>query len=228
MSGATYSCVIQSDKPARLLKPRRFAVCCLLFCAACLVSVGNGFSSPYCRTNPVPFFRSQTKHPRGGSLIPTSTATLALLLSDNRHAFHTSITQIDFNAKEKTLEVSIRVFTDDLENTLSKENKGQRFRIENNDKNDPFVERYIRQHFKLSSPKGQLRAYTYIGKENEADATWVYIEIPLQEATLQGFTLQQDVLMDVFDDQVNIVNITQSGERKSYIYNVKKTVQALN
>lgn len=210
MSVAAYNIIMQFDKPMRFLKPHRFAICCLLLFVACLVSVGNVFSSPF------------SLHPHYSSFIIHNLSFLS------KHAFHTSITQIDFNAKEKTLEVSIRVFTDDLENTLSKENKGQRFRIENNDKNDPFVERYIRQHFKLSSPKGQLRAYTYIGKENEADATWVYIEIPLQEANLQGFTLQQDVLMDVFDDQVNIVNITQSGERKSYIFNIKKIVQALN
>lgn len=144
-----------------------------------------------------------------------------------KHAFHTSLTQIDHNVKEKSLEVSIRMFTDDLENTLSKENNGQRFRIENNDKNDPFVERYVRKHFKLSTAKGQSKAYTYLGKENEGDATWVYIEIPLQEADIQGFKLQQDVLMDAFDDQVNIVNITFKGERKSYVYNAKKLIHEL-
>ncbi|MFN8358065.1 MAG: DUF6702 family protein [Spirosomataceae bacterium] len=144
-----------------------------------------------------------------------------------KHAFHTSLTQIDHNPKEKSLEVSIRMFTDDLESTLSKENNGQRFRIENNDKNDPFVERYVRKHFKLTNAKGQSKAYTYVGKENEGDATWVYIEIPLQESDIQGFKLQQDVLVDAFDDQVNIVNVTFKGERKSYVYNAKKLIHEL-
>lgn len=139
---------------------------------------------------------------------------------DNRHAIHASLTEISYNAKEKTLEVSVRIFTDDLEKILSLENNNQRFRIENNDKNDPSVERYVRRHFKITNPKGKIWPYTYIGKENEVDATWVYIEIPLTEA-IEGCKLEQNVLLDIFDDQVNIVNMTYKGDKKSYIFNIK-------
>ena len=145
---------------------------------------------------------------------------LVLLLSAQRHAIHASITQIDHNAKEKTLEVSVRIFTDDLETVLGLENAGQRFRIENGDKNDAAVERYLRKVFKIANPKGKVWPYKYIGKENEADATWVYVEFPLTEAPT-GCKLQQQVLLDVFDDQVNIVNLTYQGEKKSYLFNIK-------
>jgi hypothetical protein len=143
-----------------------------------------------------------------------------LCTSAQRHSIHASLTQIDHNAKGKTLEVSVRIFTDDLENVLSLENKGQRFRIEDGDKNDAVVERYLRKVFKITNAKGKIWPYTYIGKENEADATWAYIEIPLTEAPT-GCKLQQQVLLDVFDDQVNIVNVTYQGEKKTYLFNLK-------
>lgn len=142
------------------------------------------------------------------------------------HAFHTSITRIDHNPKERSLEVSVRIFTDDLESALQKENNNQHFRVENNDKNDAFIEKYIRKTFKLSTPTGQLKPYTYVGKENEGDATWVYIEIPFSENPA-GFKLQNTVLLDLFDDQTNLVNLTYNGERNSYLFNHKTLVHTL-
>ena len=135
----------------------------------------------------------------------------------SKHDFHTSITRMDYNAKEKSFEVSIRVFTDDLEKVLSKENGGQKFTVVNNDKNDPFVEKYIRKHFALVNATKQKKPYTYLGKEQEADATWVYIEIPCPES-VAGFSLQNTIMLDFFDDQVNLVNFNYQGQKKSYLF----------
>ncbi|MES2794942.1 MAG: DUF6702 family protein, partial [Bacteroidota bacterium] len=41
----------------------------------------------------------------------------------NAHAFHTSITQIDYNSKAKNYEISVRIFTDDFEKAIDFENK---------------------------------------------------------------------------------------------------------
>jgi hypothetical protein len=65
------------------------------------------------------------------------------LSTAHAHDFHTSITRLEYNAKEKTFEVSIRLFTDDLEKGLSKANNGQKIVVLNNDKNDGLVERYV-------------------------------------------------------------------------------------
>lgn len=134
-----------------------------------------------------------------------------------KHDFHTSITRMDYNAKEKSFEVSIRVFTDDLEKVLSKENGGQKFTVVNEDKNDPYVEKYVRKHFALVTTAKQKKPYSYIGKEQEADATWVYVEIPCPEG-LTGFSLQNSIMLDFFDDQVNLVNFNYQGQKKSYIF----------
>lgn len=139
------------------------------------------------------------------------------LFSFHLHDFHTSITRMDFNAKDKSFEISIRVFTDDLEKALSKDNNGQKFVVVNNDKNDPLVEKYIRKHFALLTSQKQKKGYTYIGKEQEADATWIYVEIPTQEAIV-GFSLQNAIMHDLFEDQINLVNLNYQGQKKSYIF----------
>ena len=142
---------------------------------------------------------------------------LLSLLAFQAHDFHTSIARVDYNAKEKSFEVSIRVFTDDLEKALSKDNGGQKFVVINNDKNDPFIEKYIRKHFALLTANKQKKNYNYLGKEQEADATWIYVEVPTQES-ISGFAIQNSIMHDLFDDQINLVNLNYQGQKKSYIF----------
>ena len=141
----------------------------------------------------------------------------------NTHAFHTSITEMRYNPKDKAFEVSLRVFTDDLEKTLSTINQNKKFVIDNNDKSDVFIEPYIRKHFIITSPKNQKLNYQYVGKEKEGDATWIYLEMPVNEP-LKGSKIQNDVLIDMFDDQTNIVNIFLNNEKKSYLFTVKNKI----
>ena len=41
------------------------------------------------------------------------------------HPIFVSVTQIDHNATDKTLEISCKIFTDDFEQTLRQQNKEQ-------------------------------------------------------------------------------------------------------
>ena len=141
----------------------------------------------------------------------------------NTHAFHTSIAEMRYNPKQKSFEISLRVFTDDLEKTLSANNQNKKFVIENADKNDPFIEQYVRKHFVITTPKNQKLIYQYVGKEKEGDATWIYFEMPVNE-TIKGSKIQNTVLMDSFDDQTNIVNIFVNNEKKSYLFTVKNKI----
>jgi hypothetical protein len=148
------------------------------------------------------------------------------LFGFSQHDFHTSITRMDFNAKEKSFEISIRVFTDDFEKALSKDNNGQKIVVVNNDKNDPLVEKYVRKHFALLNSQKQKKSYSYVGKEQEADATWIYIEVSVQEA-ITGFSVQNSIMHDLFEDQVNLINLNYQGQKKSYICKKDESTLAL-
>lgn len=128
-----------------------------------------------------------------------------------------------YNPKEKAFEISLRVFTDDLEKTLSINNQNKKFIIESTDKNDPFIEQYIHKHFVITTQKNQKLNYQYLGKEKEGDATWIYLEMPVNEP-IKGSKIQNDVLIDVFDDQTNIVNIFMNNDKKSYLFTLKNKV----
>jgi hypothetical protein len=139
------------------------------------------------------------------------------------HAFHTSIAEMRYNPKGKTFEISLRVFTDDLEKTLSVNNQNKKFVIESNDKNDSFIDQYVHKHFVVTTSRNQKVNYQYVGKEKEGDAIWIYLEMPVNES-LKGSKIQNSVLMDSFNDQTNIVNIFVNNEKKSYLFTVQHKV----
>ncbi len=137
------------------------------------------------------------------------------------HAFHTSLTEIQYNAKEKSLEISIRMFTDDLETTLTKFNNGQKVMVGGkNDNSEIILSKYIQQHFAIISPQKQKKALTILGKELEGDATWVYVEIPNSQ-DFKGQTLYNSLMQEMFDDQTNLVNLTYLGNKKTFLFNAK-------
>ncbi len=143
-----------------------------------------------------------------------------------RHDFHNSLTEMRYNAKNKAFEVEIKLFTDDLENALNRGNKGPKIRIQDKDTHDKLVETYIRKHYKFTTAAGIAKPYQYVGKQNEMDATWVFIEMPFSDP-IKGCKLQQSALTDVFDDQQNIVNLNFNGDKKYFLFNEKVPVRVI-
>lgn len=140
------------------------------------------------------------------------------------HAFHTSLTEIQYNAKEKSLEISIRMFTDDLETALTKASNGQKIMIGGkNDNSDAILNKYIQQHFAILTPQKQKKPMTVLGKELEGDATWVYVEIPNGQ-DFKGNILYNNIMQELFDDQTNLVNFLQPNGKKTYLFNAKTKI----
>lgn len=149
-----------------------------------------------------------------------------LLAAAPKHDYHVSVTQMQYNPALKSFEVSIRIFTDDFEKGLSAGNGNKHFAVRNNDQNDPFVENYIRKSFLLTDRQKKALAIRYVGKEQEEDATWIYLEIPFP-GTLEGCTLQNSILMETFEDQVNMTNLKLTSEKKTLLFKKGQVVHSL-
>ena len=103
--------------------------------------------------------------------------SIALFLTP-LHAFHSSVMQIDHNAKSKTLQITVRLFTDDL--CLSLESAGAP-KMELGTQSEPpsaneYVESYLKQNVAFTI-NGKEVAFKYLGKEAQLDATWCYLAI---------------------------------------------------
>ncbi|MCP9748760.1 DUF6702 family protein [Lacihabitans sp. CS3-21] len=141
-----------------------------------------------------------------------------------KHDFHTSLTEINFNPKTGSLELSVRVFTDDLELTLTNFNKGKLVKIEDPEATvDPLIEQYIRKNLALISPGKEVKFGKFYGKEKEADATWIYLEI-FDCKQLKNFTLYNTIMQEMFEDQTNLVNIIYPAQKKTIVFDSETKV----
>lgn len=143
------------------------------------------------------------------------------LAAQPHHDFHTSLTEIQYNPKSGSLEVTIRVFTDDLEAALTGLNQGKKVSLELNPKGaDALIQQYLQKHWGLINPQRQIKGFDYIGKEPELDATWLYVEVP-QAQNLKGYTLFNTIFLELFDDQTNLTNVLYPNQRKTILFNQK-------
>ena len=141
-----------------------------------------------------------------------------------KHDFHTSLSEINFNPKTGSLELSVRVFTDDLELTLTNFNKGKLIKIEDPEAIvDPLIEQYIRKNLALISPEKEVKFGKFYGKEKEADATWIYLEI-FDCKQLKNFTLYNTIMQEMFEDQTNLVNIIYPSQKKTIVFDSETKV----
>jgi len=132
-----------------------------------------------------------------------------------------------YNTKEQSWEISIRLFQDDLEQTLSS-NLGKKFRMVPGDASaEKVVDAYLRKHFRFHAGQQMTTPYRWLGTEQQQDAIWVYIEIPTS-SDLAGSYLENSLLLDEFDDQTNLVSWSFQGAKKSYLFRKSQEIQQLS
>ncbi len=151
---------------------------------------------------------------------------LGLFLPD-LHPFHSSVTEMSYNQKDQSWEISIRLFQDDLEQTMSS-NSGKKFRmIPGDEASEKELDTYLRKHFRFHAGKQISTPYRWLGTEQQQDVIWVYIEIP-SSSDLIGSYLENSLLLDEFEDQTNLVSWSFQGQKKSYLFRKTQEVQQLS
>jgi hypothetical protein len=135
--------------------------------------------------------------------------------SKKAHPFHVSVTEIDHNATEKTLEIGCKLFTDDFESILEKTYKTKVDLTNPTDRaaTGKLVSDYINKHF-IIKVDGKPISLAAIGFEKESEATWCYLQGD-NVAAVKKVEITNTLLYDLFDDQVGIMHVKVDGTRKS-------------
>lgn len=154
-------------------------------------------------------------------LLNTKLVTLFLVFAlfstpkEHKHPLHVSTTEVNFNSKDKTLEVSCRIFSDDFESILVKLYK-QKTDLANpalKTQMDALVKKYLLAHLQLKA-NGKPVSMNYIGFEIDHEATNIYLEVE-KISTVKNVEVNSTILYDMFDDQMSIVHIVKGNARKS-------------
>jgi hypothetical protein len=132
-----------------------------------------------------------------------------LLALATRHTYHSSILELRLNPAQQQVELALKVFTDDLESALSK-GRPQHLSLQD-PRALPLADAYVRDHLALTLPGTSARqpslplTVQFIGMQPEKDAYWLYAKAKLPRTTT-SFLLRNTILLDLFSDQMNIVN----------------------
>lgn len=139
------------------------------------------------------------------------------------HPFHVSVTEINHNAPDKTLEISCKLFTDDFEGVLAKNFKTKVDLINppNKASMDTLVKKYINSHLSIKT-NGKPIKFSYLGYEHDKEAVFVYAEVE-NVPSVSVFQISNSLMYDFFDDQVNIMHVYVGGNRKSTKLNYPET-----
>lgn len=148
---------------------------------------------------------------------------LPMLTGHELHPFYVSVSTIEQNEQNKTLEISCRIFYDDLENALKKEGfaTDDILRPKNKLSFEKGLAAYLEKNFKIKINNSPLRI-RYLGYQIEEDAAWCFMEIP-GVGHIDQISILNSILYQQHSSQTNIIHVTVKGNRKSTKLALPKT-----
>ena len=163
--------------------------------------------------NRLPLFKKITH-----AVIYSFTIIFVVILSsfnDKKHPYYISLVDVKYDAKQSSLQISTRMFVNDLEDALRKTSKTNIDIINPTVKSqaDTILFSYIKQrlNFTVNSKK---QKFNFIGYEKEEESIWTYLEI--QKVTLpKKLIIDTKLLYDFLPNETNIVHVEINGVKKS-------------
>lgn len=131
------------------------------------------------------------------------------------HPYYVSITEVRIDTRKHILQLSCRMFMDDLEEAIAKlyDLKVDILSsLDNQSLNDVFFQ-YIRQHVSIQVG-GVFVQPQMLGYEIEEEAVWCYLELKNMNE-VGPVKINNTILYDFIPSQTNIVHCYYNGVRKS-------------
>lgn len=112
----------------------------------------------------------------------------------------------------------MQIFLDDLEEALAS-NGFENLNIctpNESESSNIVLENYLSKHFSIHSDKGALD-YTFLAKELGEDETsiWIFLSATFSPE-VNTITIRNEVLIDMYPDQKNLVSIRKDGKSIGY------------
>jgi len=144
-----------------------------------------------------------------GTLLLVLTCTFFSL-----HPFHLSICEIEHDAKSETLNITSRLFQDDLEVAFNKISGTTAYFSEvGEDKIKNNLQEFFQTNLQVKV-NGNNLAHRFLGFEIEDNVVWCYLEIT-EVNSIGDITILYTPLIDTFEDQINLAHIRYQGKVRS-------------
>ncbi len=136
------------------------------------------------------------------------------------HKFYLSNTSIEFNAQTRAIEITSKIFTDDLEHAI----EAQCYRYHSLYPQTPelyeLVKKYIGEKLSLQVG-GRNVVLNFIGYSVDNDMTTLFIEGNYFDPN--QVIINNTILLELYADQQNIVDVRWGGQSKREYFTKDKT-----
>ena len=130
------------------------------------------------------------------------------------HPFHISICEVEHNPESQSLQITSRIFQDDFEAALDKLSQSVGFFSQHSQQEaTEKLQQYFNQHLKILINDKPVN-HNLLGFELEDNVVWSYLEIKGVN-NLDKISITYSVLIDTFNDQINLAHIRHAGKVKS-------------
>jgi len=146
----------------------------------------------------------------------------------NRHEFHLSNTQLKYKASNNVIQLSIKIFIDDLETALVERNVEGLFigTEKESDDSSNHIDNYLKDVIIISAGTDTLMS-EFIGKELSEDLAAIWCYLRFENVTdCTDLNVTNSILTEIFDDQKNIFSFsTEEGRKDYYTFDSKDKVK---
>lgn len=132
------------------------------------------------------------------------------------HQLKAAITTALFNPRSGDIEVMHRFYSHDAEHALGAITGAAADLVDSERDRLKFAV-YVHDHFALRGIGAELAPLTLVGAELDGDFLWVYQRTPAPES-LHGLAARFDALQDVWDEQINTLNVERGGSVRTLTF----------
>lgn len=139
------------------------------------------------------------------------------------HRFYVAIYQVNYVPQKKELQITARIFTDDLNEALKKSyQKSTDIGSENESPEDQaLMKRYLTEKFKISV-NGQAKTMQYHSHEMESNVVVCYLTIK-DLPRISKIEIENSVLTELHSEQQNIIQYNNNGKKQNLLLSSETT-----
>lgn len=133
-----------------------------------------------------------------------------------KHPYYISVADIHHNQNFARLEITLRIFVDDLEKAIALHQSVPSFYITDPDDTSTrdMIRLYLDDRFRLAVNR-EAASTEFLGGEVEDDTFWAYLKVD-GVGRLDQLEIEYTVLLEVFEEQLNLVHVQQGSAIRTF------------
>lgn len=143
------------------------------------------------------------------------------------HKFYVGVFQVDYFKEKKAVQITARLFIDDLEKALYKK-YNKHFYITTKDEvadANTYISKYLEEKLKIKI-NNKIQTIQFLAKEQEDNIAICYLKINFKE-NIKDLEITNNVLIDIFSEQQNLLHLNINGNKKTILFTNTETSQKL-